>query len=1017
MLKELKYNGLTAQPNPYVSPDGDLDFSLNVVHENNSLVPVLPPGEVAVFEGAQRVFIHQNNFIHYIIVKSASGAPAFAYAAYDDGGMSSLSDPFLTLGSSETVSDITAIGNMLIVASSDKMYYLLWRNGAYNLLGNELPELSLSFALQGEIVSHNYTDCVSTQSSSITTAGESWTSLAQVAYPSVASSPASVDSILGYSLTLTANTQYRFTTVYKTIATPITAVNSSTGERETILSLASGRHATFTPSVNYSDLQIGRGPDSGNLLLIEQGNAYSAALTYAIQNTADNFNALMACAANFQADYATSQNRFIYPFFVRYAMRLYDGSYARMSEPVLIVPNTGYVPFFNYPNRAETGTYVAAYAFVADLQMRMLSSIPTLWQDIIQSVDIFISQPIYPYNQGQEYDAAKTDLFSYKLLNYDSSGNPTVNELQGLNYGNLRFITPAGADLDSKYQHRDMMPLLEQYFSFGNSATTQWPVVQVAPRSSQQVLDLIANTSSFYLAHSFRLDQLGDFSSSFADIPFKEGSLQNLTSHQALSDETMASRSLATANLYAYNNRLHAFNASFRLPKPSYLMQLNQYTEPYEAYTDDSAAYVYIHSDQGDKVVAVDGWSMLSNMRLMYGLSWFFYPDNNAYRVVFRRGDGYTVSLPLQQHPLLNGAYWLATSLHQRLSMFSVSDFSAPAVDDTTSSPSSIYVSEAGNPFTFLAASTVSVGATQVRALSTAAKPMSTGQFGQFPLYAFTDNGVWALETASSGTYTARQPATLDVCDNVGSICQLDSSVLFATERGIMEISGSTAVCISDAICSDYAAFSPSEIETAVRALVGEFNAIPYNDQPLSYPASVTMTPFRTFLQQCRIAYDYIHQRVYVYNPSMPYAYVFSIQSKSWGMVQANFMLTINSYPGGQVLSNDGAILDFGHPDLTSVLVLVITRPFALGEPDIHKTIRTVIQRGYFAASLSQVLVASNDLFSWFAVASSTTKAIRNISGSPYKFFRSAFVAELEEYEAIYGLTADFQNKLDNQPR
>ena len=84
--------------------------------------------------------------------------------------------------------------------------------------------------------------------------------------------------------------------------------------------------------------------------------------------------------------------------------------------------------------------------------------------------------------------------------------------------------------------------------------------------------------------------------------------------------------------------------------------------------------------------------------------------------------------------------------------------------------------------------------------ISTAAKALSQGQFGQFPLYAFTDEGVWALEVNSSGGYSAKQPITRDVCISSDSITQIDTAVLFATDRGIMEISGSQTQCLTDII-------------------------------------------------------------------------------------------------------------------------------------------------------------------------------------------------------------------------
>ena len=46
MIKELKYNGHTANPSDYENNDGDLAAAINVVPEDGTLKPVLPPSDV-----------------------------------------------------------------------------------------------------------------------------------------------------------------------------------------------------------------------------------------------------------------------------------------------------------------------------------------------------------------------------------------------------------------------------------------------------------------------------------------------------------------------------------------------------------------------------------------------------------------------------------------------------------------------------------------------------------------------------------------------------------------------------------------------------------------------------------------------------------------------------------------------------------------------------------------------------------------------------------------------------------
>ena len=74
MIKEIKYNGYSANPSDYECADGDLATSIGVIPENGALKPILPPSEVLQFKGGDSVmYIHKSaNFKHYIIFNNNS---------------------------------------------------------------------------------------------------------------------------------------------------------------------------------------------------------------------------------------------------------------------------------------------------------------------------------------------------------------------------------------------------------------------------------------------------------------------------------------------------------------------------------------------------------------------------------------------------------------------------------------------------------------------------------------------------------------------------------------------------------------------------------------------------------------------------------------------------------------------------------------------------------------------------------------------------------------------------------
>lgn len=1043
MQKEIKYNGYTAQPSDYESPDGDLSLSFGMVPENGSLKPVMPPKVLTSWSNVHRVYVHKNNFTHYIVIQHEASGTGYTVSWAKEDTLGTLT-PILTL-SNETLVDVTAIGNMLIISSSAKMYYVLWKDGAYKLLGNSIPNVDIAFALSGDVVSKTYSNKNITSGPSYSkTPDEAWELSNEVPFTVKWSEGNNVQSDYAdiSGVTLEANTDYAFSVKYTSshadtngYSLELSGLRSDNNTREILFQKY--MHDTtdrvkLTPTVKYtelkvrytSNLHIAPTGSRGNTLVIETGSAATkVALDKVIANTSDNYTAMMSIMNSYVNKEATAKGKFIYPFFVRYGIRLYDGSYMHISAPILMVPNSGYVPFLSFDPKSAAGNLnINAYAFITALQMKVISTIDEKWQDIVEGVDVFLSQPIYPYNQGQAYDDSDNELFSYKIL--DSSAD--FNELSSLSQGCL--LLNHNADEASKgYVQVNLYYILKQYYDFGGSAQSQWVVTQIAPKTEQEVRENVISTSNYYLVRSYKLSELQNFQSGFADIDIKKDSLQSLVNHIQLKDELLSNRTVVSGNLYAYNNRLHVYNASLRLPEPTSVMRQNSYCSVFDnTYGYSAELYVYLHNQQGTKVVQEHIDNLPFMIAYMISMPWFFYPDNNAYKavIVFNStdssgfsSDSFHIELPLKKHDFLNGTYWMADKLDGLISDGVVEGAaSVPTVNDVLQAPSTIYVSEVRNPFTFLAVSTVSVGCNNIIGLATAAKPLSTDKFGMFPLYAFTDNGVWALETSDTGSYTARKPITRDVCISADSICELESSVLFATDRGIMELSGSVADCITDAIKTQFP-FSFSGFSNW-EALISYYNTSKTKNEKELAKDTIQVLPFDTFLKGCRIINDYSNQRIIFFNKDVRYAYVLSRQSLHWGMVQSDCVLTVNAYPRAQAIDAKGNLLDFGQTDATGITALLVTRPFAMGEPDIHKTITTLIQRGFFRhGHVSTVLYGSVDMFSWYEVTSSVNEYIRNIEGQPYKYFRMVVVGKMEQDESLYGFSIEYQPRLTNQLR
>ena len=722
-------------------------------------------------------------------------------------------------------------------------------------------------------------------------------------------------------------------------------------------------------------------------------------------------NAVLGRVNKFIADKATNNGKFIYPFLVRYAYRMYDGSLIMHSAPVLMIASSDLAPWATWHRlwgddsnnachaniRIMGVVHQLDYAVLNDTYIDNLKN----WNDIIRSVDIFISKPIYTYNQNgycTRFYNGFSDYEGYCVCKH-------INQASSTSTYPLR------------YQKNDMSKLWAHTFD-PSGLTIPGGVLMLPKRSEDDIKGDIKSCSQFYLLESINVESL---SSSRKFVPVEKDYLQSLVTREVMTDDYDSHDTLIPHYCFGYNNRLNLANIRKCLFEGFHGGAVFNYTDGFVRNFSDASptaadglasimVYVYIKQDGKDIIIqsaagimaAYDGTPML----------FFYYPNVNAYKAVFVRTDYFDMPhmiVDLEPHNFLNGAFYFGgwknpKGISQSRPM--VSSLAERTIDIANK----IYTSEVNNPFYFPVLGINTIGTGEIKGICSAAKALSEGQFGQFPLYAFTTEGVWALEVSSTGTYIARQPITRDVCINPDGITQLDNAVLFPTDRGIMLISGSQTQCISEAINSEYP-FNALDLPgfSKLHDMLGH--------NPASDKCLPTL-PFTEFLKKCRMIYDYVHQRVIAYAPGITYAYVFSLKSKLWGMTFSNIASHLNSYPEALAVDNENNIVNFSESDETQVKCLFVTRPLNLDTVNVHKTIDSVIQRGFFRkGNVKTALYGSRDLVNWHLVWSSKDHFLRGFRGTPYKYFRIAGVTTLGADESIFGASVQFTPRLTNQPR
>lgn len=976
MQQEIKYGGFTATPDDYISPDGDLAASIGVVPENSALHPVFPPTtKFNLAAGERLLWIHRiTGHTHYILLNNNSlywtceeeDAPQWTRHQINESNLSG-------------TPNIASIGNTLVVNDDSGVVYFLWTTDqeggpTYISLGQKPPMLEISFGLHSDFAV--WPDKKNTSSSTSKYGG----------------ADIKVGNIKNTIIPQLGESEGDNGAAW---AGPKPVMAADTGSDEPHPSIR--KFASEAATYSVEDM-TGNTDDEKNGL-----STMKNVLT----------NGVFARVNVFTNEKGTKENKFVLPFFIRYAYRLYDDTFIMHSYPVLLIPNSrgpvfaldgkhGLALNDNDDNFVGLRMCGRVYGFLSTLVYSIVNIPEELkrWKDVVLSVDIGVSAPVFTFDQaGTVFGWTNMDDPGAWEEYYTQS---KVTKLAGQDVSaswpadGTRPFLDAFLDMESRFRHSDYGDYFNRYNDTYRSPNY---IATVPQKNISDINNALTGPTLFYIIKQFELDELTTCTEK--ELEMDKGTLGGLLGRDRIDDDYHSHDHLAASMMYNYNGRMN-FAGVTRTPhnplNPA--VQFAQASTMGTGNTWQVAVTVKNDTQQLTKQ-SVAGYNGIDFPK------WIYYPDTNAKTAYITRG-GTTYMVKLKPHDHLNGSYWLGDIMTRRL-LPTAQTATLPEIStDGFREDNKLYTSNVNNPWNFEFGNIKNIGAGKIIGICSAAKAMSQGQFGLFPLYAFTDEGVCALEVNDDGAFKPSQPFTRDVCINADSITQLDSAVLFATDRGIMLLQGSQSLCITDAVFTR-SPFSMDSIPGG-DAMIGMMG---FNHERFDYIS------LQDFIRNCRMVYDYVQQYVIIYNPQARYAYLYSLESKQWGLIQSDIVDNPNSYPEALVVTGDGTVADFSEPDVSNpVPFLMVTRPLKLGSGDVFKTVDTIIQRGYLEKDdVMQALYASNDLRNWHLVYSSRDIYLRGFSGSPYKYFRIAVFGNLAENETITGATVQFTPQLSNKPR
>lgn len=657
-------------------------------------------------------------------------------------------------------------------------------------------------------------------------------------------------------------------------------------------------------------------------------------------------------------------NYFPHPFFIRFAWKLFDGSYAKISNPIICYPtarrNGNFVE--SSPSTYQPLKYIIRFQpCYGELYFQASNNHIGEWGDIIKELVVFASDDVAPYNIDEDWKIERPENLNGQRR-YD-----------GVSNGKYLDVAYKFTSDDASLSNNGLDSLVAQIL-----------FVPKKYKTDDEIIDELMKKTQYYRLFSLKADSLQMKGATVkASTVMKSHTVENLTSQEQLPvDDYYGWTQKVGKKIYPYNNRLNLLRVD-RYPFRGF----NLFTADSCTNGEDFVFYTHIVSDSMDAWVKSDSNTMLE--ATLPG--WLYYPDPNATEMVIMKASGdegsSCVKVKLTPHPSLNGAYSFS-SMPVYNHVVSGSE-TEPSVDATAHETldSQIFTSVANNPFIFESKGDNTIGTGKILGIVANTEAVSQGQFGQYPLLVFTDEGIYAMSVNAEGLYSSIHPISREVCNNAASITPTDKVIFFTSEKGLMATSGGAAVCVSEQLSG------------------GKNRGLPES-----------FLPFRKFINNCMIAYDYKASLLRIFNKSTNYHYVYNMVDKNFAIAQNYaggkiFCRNVaNNYPDSLVQFTDSMVYSLtGIPleedDENTYGGLFTTRPLKLGGSKILKSLRAVKHLAdTYDGVVSLEVYGSNDCKHWCKLES--------LKGKPWAYFKFKYnLSDFKASDTFTGSLVRVQNR------
>lgn len=702
----------------------------------------------------------------------------------------------------------------------------------------------------------------------------------------------------------------------------------------------------------------------------------------------------------------TNKNKFIMPFLVRYALKMYDGSNIMASSPILMVPSSGLNPVLQWRNFTVnndskiTKMKLDAYGSASELEVCAIfpEQLEELgkWKDVIKGVDIYISSPFYRFKQASSEDSEDSDMRPI-LVNSDAStvSNHFTPDLLTVN----RVVHIP--DADNGYSPSEgYLPSVSGYYGLFKTSPymdfrTGIDMVPIPVKTQKEVEEEIKVCNNFY---HIKYYPIADIPTTRTKVEMKEGTLRSLVTRKMLTDDYQSHDTLIPGSMKVLNGRLSLANY-----KRVFFDGFNPYSM--FAYSDGTQQnhsaesmelYCVVYIRRNGKNYKVTSSKATAAEDFFKHPKYIYYPDICAISVEVHLGNETRV-YKLSEHEGLNGAYYFS-GIDGEIPNSNTGEVPS-LIEEKNSVNQENYVctSKVNNPYVFEAKNYSKVGNGKIKTLEVNTMALSQGQFGQHPLLAFASDGIWALEMNSVGEYVSVQPLSRDILLDRTKPCQTDNAIIFATIGGLKGLAGSQINNISDNLDGMI------ENNSSFFEMMKDWQELNKTEHVL----------FNKLMEDCQLLYDNANSLIHVYSEQLNNMhYVMSLESGEWSRMTGGVPYSIvQGYPYS-VIQDGRELFHFkkSNDDKTDRLGLFLTREVSFDNPIALKMLYWLrVMRKKYEGTARVIIYVSNDRENW--------KRLKSLKSRSWKWYRFAVFTRMTDVDAIEGIICGTEERWTNRPR